>query len=193
MLKPVVTYHDVLKTKIKERYFVDENGQKSGLYERFYSDDKSSPYQMFNYEGGVLHGSYEWRSIDGVTREKCTYHHGKKDGLYQRFHGNTVLAEECTYQNDVKDGAYQLIDEENWPIKVGVYVNGQFFSDTEWLVKQAFRRRMVHKIDTALALAEKEPKQTPREIAAEYRSVIGPVSKEVRKLLKTNPFDRQRG
>ena len=54
-LTQIETFYDEAKTKVKERYFVDKNYLRQGLYELF-------------YENGQLKG-------------RCTYKNGELDGL----------------------------------------------------------------------------------------------------------------
>ena len=84
-LKLIETYYDEAKTKVNERYYVDKNYLRQGLYEQFYEN--------------------------GQLRRRCTYKDGKLNGLYKSFHENGKLEERFTFKNDELDGLYELFYE----------------------------------------------------------------------------------
>ena len=83
-LKLIETHYDEAKTKVNERYYVDKNGLRQGLYESFYEN--------------------------GQLRRRCTYKDGKLDGLYESFYENGQLKERCTYKNNKLDGLCEWFD-----------------------------------------------------------------------------------
>ena len=104
-LTKVKTHHDKAKTKVKERYFVDENGLRQGLYESFYENGR--PDLKCTYKDDKLNGLYENFWENGKPRKRYTYKDDKLDGLYQRFDENGKLLIKCTYKNGKLDGLYE--------------------------------------------------------------------------------------
>ena len=97
-LTKVKTHHDKAKTKVKERYFVDENGLRQGLYESFYENGR--PDLKCTYKDDKLNGLYEEFFENDKPRERCTYKDGLKQGLYESFDENGQLEQKCMYKDD---------------------------------------------------------------------------------------------
>ena len=97
-LTKVKTHHDKAKTKVKERYFVDENGLRQGLYESFYENGR--PDLKCTYKDAKLNGLYEEFFENDKPRERCTYKDGLKQGLYESFDENGQLEQKCMYKDD---------------------------------------------------------------------------------------------
>ena len=85
-LKLIETHYDEEKTKVNERYYVDKNDLRQGLYESFYKSG-----QLF---------------------ERCTYKNDKREGLFEWFHENNQLSQRGTYKNDDLHGILELFDNQ---------------------------------------------------------------------------------
>ena len=96
-LTKVKTHHDKAKTKVKERYFVDENGLRQGLYESFYENGR--PDLKCTYKDDKLNGLYEEFFENDKPRERCTYKDGLKQGLCESFYENGQLEQKCMYKD----------------------------------------------------------------------------------------------
>lgn len=75
-LTQIKTYYDKEKTKLRERYYVNKNGLKHGLYEWFYEN--------------------------GIHCLKCTYKNNRLDGLYESFYENGKTLIKRTYKNGLE-------------------------------------------------------------------------------------------
>ena len=76
-LKLIETYYDKEKKKINERYYVDKDGLKQGLYESFY--ENGQPHIKFTCKDGVYDGLFELFYKDGQVKERCTHKDDKLD------------------------------------------------------------------------------------------------------------------
>jgi antitoxin component YwqK of YwqJK toxin-antitoxin module len=64
-LKLIETFYDKAKTIIKERYYIDENGFRQGMYEEFYEN--------------------------GKLKTKCTFKDDKMESLSDHFYKNDQI------------------------------------------------------------------------------------------------------
>ena len=97
-LKLIETFYDEAKTKVNERYFVDENYLRQGLYESFYENGQLE--ERYTFKNDELDGLFKKFNRDGDLIERCTYKDGLKQGLYESFDENGQLEQKCMYKDD---------------------------------------------------------------------------------------------
>ena len=103
-LTEIVTVHS--NGNVKERYFIDKNNRKNGLYQAWYEIRNNKV--KYEYKDGNINGlSQSWYE-DGVHKLKCEYKDGKLDGLYQSWYENGTPKLRCEYKDGKLYGAYQL-------------------------------------------------------------------------------------
>lgn len=87
--------------RLKERYEVDDDGEKDGLYERFRED--GSVEVSARYSRGALNGTYEEFGHEGDRTLEAQYKRGEKDGIYRTYAGEVVTLD-ARYRRDVLNG-----------------------------------------------------------------------------------------
>ena len=95
-LKLIETYYDEAKTKVKERYYIDENGLRQGMYESFYENGNNGI--RCTYKDSELNGLYEEFDVNNKIRAKCDYKDSKRDGLYELFSANGKSINQFVYK-----------------------------------------------------------------------------------------------
>lgn len=79
-LKLVEEFYDKDKTKIKSRYYVDEDGFKQGIYEHFYENGNLAARNT--YVNNIMHGiSENFDPDNGYLSSVTAYKVGKQYGL----------------------------------------------------------------------------------------------------------------
>ena len=99
-LRLVETFYDTDKTQIKERYYVDKNGLRQGMYQQFYSNGTIAT--ECNYKDDCQHGLTECFYGDGRPTIRCVYNKNVLHGLYEWFE-NREVAERILYIDGVAE------------------------------------------------------------------------------------------
>jgi antitoxin component YwqK of YwqJK toxin-antitoxin module len=107
------TYYDFAKTKIDEQYYVNENGEKNGLYKSFAKDNGVLTEQA-TFVNGTIHGEhklYDWTSGKAILRQLETYKNGVKHGPAKYFDGPkySVLIAQGNFVDGKKSGLWTYI------------------------------------------------------------------------------------
>lgn len=145
MLKQIVEYHDDEKTKIRARYWVDEDGREQGLYESFYYEN-GHLWLKCVYERGKYNGSCEEYFKNGQLKRKCTYTFGKYNGPFEAYYQNGQLEKKCTYTFGEYNGPFEAYYEENGQLRVkGAYFWGPV-SGGDYYAKEADERSSYHSV-----------------------------------------------
>ena len=99
----VVTYYKRSiggKRPVRERYFVNEAGEKDGLYQRYY--------------------------LDGQPAQTCTFKNGEKDGVQVSRYENGRIASESTFKRGTQNGSYISYYPDGKIHQTCYFVNGQY-------------------------------------------------------------------
>lgn len=114
--KIIVEKVNIENRKILEKFVIDSQGRKNGLYQRF------------NYSGSIIEeGEYKNDEKEGMFVKKnkknepllrVDYKKGLKHGVYQSYwHSSNRLCEESNWNNGFIEGDYKIYDELTGKLK----------------------------------------------------------------------------
>ena len=127
------TFYDIGKTKIKERYFVNAQNQKNGLYVKY--DNRGLKAVEANYLNGKPNGLAKEYYLPGIgypgdekLKIEVNYKNGEKDGIEKEY--SYIKDGKFDYDNGVKT----LIAEVTYKAGKGIryksyFMNGKLKSD----------------------------------------------------------------
>lgn len=105
--------------KVRERYVVDENGVKQGLYQSYYRDGQDKV--TCTYKDDVQHGHYISKHPNGRMAMECDYDEGALEGRVVRQDPKGMLLFDGHYHRNLDEGTqkyYQADGKlhvlENW-------------------------------------------------------------------------------
>ena len=122
----VVTYHKKLidgKRPVRERYFVNEAGEKDGLYQRYYLNGQ--PAQTCTFQEGVKDGVQVLRYENGRIASESTFKRGSQNGSYTSYYQDGKVHQSCYFVNDRVEGESRLFDPKGCLLSVYSYHNGK--------------------------------------------------------------------
>jgi len=103
---PIITkYYPRLpgqKRKVRERYVVDENGVKQGLYQSYYRNGQDKV--TCSYKKDILDGHYVSKHPNGRVAMECTYDEGCLEGKVTRYDQKGGLLFEGNYHKNMGEG-----------------------------------------------------------------------------------------
>ena len=90
------------KRKVRERYVVDENGVKQGLYQSYYRNGQDKV--TCAYKKDILDGHYVSKHPNGRVATECTYDEGCLEGKVTRHDQKGGLLFEGNYHRNMSEG-----------------------------------------------------------------------------------------
>ena len=121
----ITTYYKNLFTKkrlVKERYIVDENGVKNGLYQSYHKNGQVSETSAF--KNGIKHGFCVIKHENGRVATECSYQEGCLEGDYISYYADGHKRLECTFRRDRINGTYRLFRPDGELEVLYTYLNG---------------------------------------------------------------------
>ncbi len=109
------------KTGYFTTYFIDENGQKQGIFTE--SCDKG-PRKICYYKNNALDGEYI-TFYYGQVFQKNRYKNGELSGLQEYFYYTGKLETSIFFKNGKPHGLQKIYDRWGKLIKVQSFINGQ--------------------------------------------------------------------
>jgi antitoxin component YwqK of YwqJK toxin-antitoxin module len=86
-------------------YHVDNEGFKHGTYRRYTGGSKGVLQEELVYKHGRVHGQFtSYHPSNGKIWQQGTYLDGLRDGLFQHWYPNSILAHKCFYTKGKLDG-----------------------------------------------------------------------------------------
>lgn len=107
----ITTYYKNLfskKRQVKERYIVDENGIKNGLYQSYHRNGLSS--ETCEFKNGIKNGFCVIKHDNGRVATECTYQDGCLEGDYVSYYADGHKRLECSFKQDRTHGVYRLFN-----------------------------------------------------------------------------------
>lgn len=107
----ITTYYKNLfskKRQVKERYIVDENGVKNGLYQSYHRNGQAS--ETCEFKNGIKNGFCVIKHDNGRVATECTYQDGCLEGDYISYYADGHKRLECSFKNDRTHGTYRLFN-----------------------------------------------------------------------------------
>lgn len=107
----ITTYYKNLfskKRQVKERYIVDENGVKNGLYQSYHKNGQAS--ETCEFKNGIKNGFCVIKHDNGRVATECTYQDGCLEGDYISYYADGHKRLECSFKNDRTHGTYRLFN-----------------------------------------------------------------------------------
>ena len=121
----ITTYHSKpgdRKRPVRERYFVNERGEKDGLYQRYYMNGQ--PAQTCTYRNGKKNGVQVSRYENGRISSECTYRDGDQEGSYTSYYPDGTTHQTCYFINDKYEGECRLFNPDGSLASVYTYHEG---------------------------------------------------------------------
>lgn len=121
----ITTYYRNLfskKRQVKERYVVDENGVKNGLYQSYHRNGQSS--ETCSFKNGIKHGFCVIKHDNGRVATECTYQDGCLEGEYTSYYADGHKRLECSFKMDKTHGTYRLFNHRGEIEVFYTYKNG---------------------------------------------------------------------
>jgi antitoxin component YwqK of YwqJK toxin-antitoxin module len=127
---------------VKHRNFLDENGNKVGLWQYYSQEGYLS--LVVNFQNNKRQGEYvRYQTNTHLIFEKGSYLNGYKHGNYERYYSDGSIRVKGVYKNGEKVGEWMYFHKESGTIRMkGFYVNGKkhgkwVLLDQAQIVKQA--------------------------------------------------------
>jgi len=90
------------KRKVRERYIVDDNGVKQGLYQSYYRNGQDEVTCF--YKNDILNGPYVSKHSNGRVAMECTYDEGSLEGRVSRHDKMGRLLFEGNFHRNMGEG-----------------------------------------------------------------------------------------
>ena len=122
----VTTYYKSLfgkKRQVRERYIVDENGVKNGLYQSYHKNGQ--PAETCTYRDDVKSGSCIIRHENGRVASECMYLDGCREGTYNSYYPDGQLHQTAQFSRDLYNGAFMLYRPDGSLDSIYNYRNGK--------------------------------------------------------------------
>jgi antitoxin component YwqK of YwqJK toxin-antitoxin module len=94
-----------------------------GTIRWYYENGK--PFQMVNYNDGVLNGKRQIFFENGKLKSESFYKDGKFEGKYKLYYDNGKLNEEGDYKNNLKTGFWKIYYPNGKMEMEGTYKDGR--------------------------------------------------------------------
>lgn len=121
----VTTYYKSLfgtRRQVRERYIVDENGVKNGLYQSYHKNGQ--PAETCTFMNDVRNGSCVLRHENGRISSECTYRDGCREGRYISYYADGTVHQMYAFKRDQYDGECRLFNADGSLSSVYHYVEG---------------------------------------------------------------------
>ncbi len=135
MLHTISKYWDIYNENLRERYQIDEQGQKQGPYEAYHQNGQLAKHGSF--KDGLEDGWFEERDETGFRKKLAQYKngqlHGREAGFCQRLiispNGQKQMGAFTNYDrhyvNGLLDGFFVTYDKKNRLIYNGNFKKGK--------------------------------------------------------------------
>jgi len=108
---------------VRERYFVNEAGEKDGLYQRYYANGQ--PAQTCTFRKGEKDGVQVSRYENGRIASESTFKRGTQDGAYVSYYPDGKIHQTCNFVNGLYEGECRLFNPDGSLISLYSYHNGK--------------------------------------------------------------------
>ena len=122
----VTTYYRSLfgkRRQVRERYIVDENGVKNGLYQSYHRNGQ--PAETCTYQDDVRHGSCIIRHENGRVASECMYKNGCREGAYNSYYPDGHIHQAYNFSHDLYNGSCRLYSPTGSLESIYHYQNGR--------------------------------------------------------------------
>ena len=79
---------------------------------------------MYEFDGGIKHGSYQLYYLSGQIKEEGNYRYGLRHGRFKTWHEDGSLHIEGMYQDGKKHGDFVITSTSGFNVKKGMYFIG---------------------------------------------------------------------
>ena len=122
----ITTYYKGLfgkKRQVRERFIVDENGVKNGLYQSYHKNGQ--PAETCTYRDDVKHGSCIIRHENGRVASECMYQDGCREGDYSSYYPDGQIHQKARFARDLYNGSFYMYSPDGSLDSIYSYRNGQ--------------------------------------------------------------------
>ncbi|MFO1050755.1 MAG: hypothetical protein U1F36_00905 [Planctomycetota bacterium] len=112
---------------VRERYAVDAQGNRSGVYESF--DESGKPVWRGSYRAGRKQGTWLMLAPNGQVVERSNWRDDQRDGTQELCHEDGKRKELTTWKAGVLEGPFEELDETGQWKRAGSYRKGLLHGD----------------------------------------------------------------
>ena len=157
---------------LRERYTVDEQGNKHGNYERWAPTGARVLSDV--YAHGKLHGQHREWTEKGAPICQMTFQDDVLDGPCETYYENGRTATSGSYRAGKKTGRWTEVDPTGDRKRTAEYREGQLHGTVRVQLKGRQLTHQTWKRGELFALGELEPFPVPREtLLAQLRQILG--------------------
>jgi len=157
---------------LRERYAIDERGEKHGHLERWTATGIRTLFEV--YAHGRRHGSHrEWNDA-GILICSLTFQNDQLHGLCETFHGNSRVATTGSSREGKRNGKWMEMDPTGERRRTAEYRDGVLHGTLRIQWKSRVVTRQTWKNGELIELDDLTPFPVPREILlAQLRQILG--------------------
>lgn len=132
--------------KLYEKFIVDKDSLRHGIYQRFYKSGQVAEKAIYkngklegvrnlyypdgnieiveNYVADSLHGEYKTFHPNGHAQFVCSYVHNKVQGIAKKYYESGQIQEEVTFKDNYENGPFTEYYENGNVEWKGTFVDG---------------------------------------------------------------------
>jgi len=168
---PVIVQETWPDGSVKERYAVDQQGRKHGVYEAFAANGTRT--LLAHYAQGRRQGAYREWSEDGRKVRSLVYRDDLLHGLSQEFHDNGRSKSVGEYRQGLRDGKWLEQDESGERKRNAEYRAGKLHGTLRVTHKSKVLTKQQWRNGELLELDGMQPFPLPRErLCQELRAIL---------------------